>query len=230
MSPALLPGDYVHVNKINYGPRIINVFKLFFTREVEYIWLKGFDQVKKNDVIVFNYPQYEYLSDSVTFIYGTPLIKRCFGIPGDSVKISKNGSEIIKSGNSYDNIFPYDTSLHWSFDNYGPLYVPLKGDTIVLTPENIRHYQDVLLYENSRIRIQNDSVFIRGVYTEKHTFRYNYYFMLGDNFYQSRDSRFWGLLPETHIIGKAVLVLFSLDPQETWYKKFRGKRFVKRIE
>jgi signal peptidase I len=229
MSPAILPGDYVLVNKLSYGPRIINLIKLIFSREAKYIWLEGLDKIKKNDIIVFNYPQYEYLADSITFIYGTPLIKRCFGIAGDTIKIRKNHSKISNSAILYNNLFPYDTSLHWSLGNYGPLYVPRKGDTLSITPKNIQFYRDVLLYENISSSIQNASVFTNGAYSKNHTFKYNYYFMLGDNFYQSRDSRFWGFLPETHIIGKAVLVLFSLDQEAPWYKKFRGKRFLKRI-
>ena len=78
-------------------------------------------------------------------------------------------------------------------------------------------------------RYDNDSVFFNGIYTPRHYFKYNYYFMIGDNYYQSNDSRFWGFLPETHIIGKAVLVLFSLDPGEQCYKKFRWTRFLKKI-
>jgi signal peptidase I len=229
MSPAILAGDYVLLSKISYSPRIINFVKLIFSREVEYIWMKGLAQVKKNDIVVFNYPQYEYLSDSVTFIYGTVLVKRCFGKPGDTIRIRKSGSKINKLGSNYSNIFPYDTSLQWSADYYGPLYVPRKGDTIELTPENVKHYHNVLLYENFRMQIKNDSVLFNGIYTSRYCFKYNYYFMLGDNFYQSNDSRYWGFLPQTHIIGKAILVLFSLDQEAPWYKKFRWERFLRRI-
>lgn len=228
MEPTLLPGDYMIVNKMRYGPRILNIKKLIFYRKVGFTRLSGFKQVKKKDVIVFNYPQYEYLSDSIYFIYGTTFIKRCYGAYGDTIRILRDSYKI---GTPYNNtnLFPYDTSLHWNSDYYGPLYVPRKGDTILLTPSNVKHYHDVLLYENIGIQYRNDSVFNNGEYSARYQFKYNYYFMLGDNFYHSNDSRFWGLLPETHIIGKAVFVLFSLDPSEPWYRKFRWDRFLKRI-
>lgn len=218
MIPAILPGDYVIASKISYDPRIINSNKLVSSGEA-----------KKNDILVFDYPQYEYLIDSVTLIYGAHLMKRCYGIPGDSVQIRRNGADKVDLNTSYNNFFPYDTSLHWSSDYYGPLYIPKKGDTILLTQKNVKHYRDVLMYENTGITIRNDSLFSNGIHTSLYCFKYNYYFMLGDNYYQSKDSRFWGLLPETHIIGKAVLVLFSLDPNKPWYRKFRWNRFLKRI-
>ena len=166
------------LGKINYGPRLINISKLIFQKKVEYIRLKRISSVKKNDIIVFNYPQYEYLIDSIAFIYGTHFIKRCFGTPGDIVNIRRNEYEKVDLNNRYDNLFPYDTSLHWSSDYYGPLYVPRKGDTIPLTPRNVKHYHDVLIYENIGIQIRNDSVFFNGIYTPRHYFKYNYYFML----------------------------------------------------
>ncbi len=222
-------GDYVLVSKICYGPRILNLFKLIFEKEAEFIWMRGIKHVKINDIIVFNYPQCEYLGDSVYFIFGTPLVKRCYGVPGDSVRIRRNDAKIIEGGNFYNNLFPYDTLLHWSLNNYGPLFVPRKGDTLQLIPDNLKRYYNVLIYEDSSVRIKNDSMYIKGIYSEKHYFKYNYYFMLGDNFYNSRDSRFWGFLPETHIIGKVVMVLFSLDPNEPWYKKVRFNRLMKRV-
>ena len=230
MNPTLLAGDFVITSKVNYGPRIFNIKKLAFSGELKLRRLNGLSEVKKNDVIVFNYPQYEYLADSVDFIYGTILIKRCLGIAGDSIIIKKDCSTITKSSIEYYDLFPKDTTLHWNLDYYGPLYVPHKGDTLLLQRENIEHYHDVLLYENIGIQIENDSAFLKGIYYSMHCFKNNYYFLLGDNFYQSKDSRFWGFLPEIHIIGKAVMVLFSLDPDRPWYKKFRWHRFLKRIE
>lgn len=229
MGPTLIAGDFVIASKVNYGPRIINIWKLAFSGELKFYQRKGFDRVRANDVIVFNYPQYEYLADSVDFIFGTILIKRCLGIAGDTIKIRKNRSTITKLSITYYDLFPYDTTLHWNVDYYGPLYVPRKGDTIPLIKENLKQYHDVLLYENIGIQIQNDSAFLNGIYYSRHCFKYNYYFMLGDNYYQSKDSRFWGFLPETHIIGKATMVLFSIEPGKPWYKKFRWHRFFKKI-
>lgn len=230
MNPTLISGDYVVVSKIAYNPRIINIWKLIFSRQVEFIWFKGLTQVEKDDIIVFNYPQYEYLADSVKFIYGTTFIKRCIGIPGSTIRITRIGSQYDGSYNNYNNIFPYDTALQWSVGNFGPLYVPCKDDLLELKPENVRHYRNVLLYENSIIQILNDSVFLNSVFISKYCLKYNYYFMLGDNFYQSKDSRYWGFLPETHIIGKATRILFSIDHNAKYFKKVRWNRILRKIE
>lgn len=228
MSPALLSGDYILVGKIDYGPRIISMRKLTKSGEIEFKRVRGFGEVTKGDIIIFNYPQYEYLIDSITFIYGAHFIKRCYGVAGDTVRIDRTVPGRIDI-DTYDSFFPYDTALHWNSQRYGPLYVPKKGETIQLTRNNIKHYRDVLFYENTGLQFRHDSVYLNGALTCQYTFKYNYYFMLGDNYYQSRDSRFWGFLPETHIIGKAVMVLFSLDSEKPWYTKFQWHRFLKKI-
>jgi signal peptidase I len=228
MSPSILAGDRVLTCKISYGPRIISLKKFIGSKEIRFVRIKGMLEVRKDDILVFNYPQYEYLADSITLIYGTPFIKRCYRVAGDSVRIDRTVLGRIDI-NTYDNLFPYDSALHWNSERYGPLYVPKKGETIQLTRSNIKHYRDVLLYENTGIQFRHDSVYLNGALTCQYTFKYNYYFMLGDNYYQSRDSRFWGFLPETHIIGKASTILFSLDPGKPWYHKFRWNRFLKKI-
>lgn len=99
-----------------------------------------------------------------------------------------------------------------------------------LTAVNATHYKGMLLFEGNTIDIRKDSVFLNGNYASEYVFKENYYFMVGDNFYNSIDSRFWGFVPEKSIVGKAVLVLFSLDPDAKWYRKFRWGRFLRRIE
>jgi signal peptidase I len=228
MEPSLLPGDYVIVSKMSYGPRIINIPKLIFNRKLEYFWMKGIGDIKKGDVIVFNLPEYEYIADAEVSTYGACLIKRCLNLPGDSVRIRT--SERSLSWDSSTRLFPHDSALHWTIENYGPLFVPGKGTKIILSLQNVGQFKDMLSYEGVYLRIRNDSVFLNGKYAWDYTFKYNYYFMLGDNFYNSNDSRYWGLVPKTHIIGKAVLVLFSLDPKTPWYKKFRWGRLLRIIK
>jgi signal peptidase I len=87
-----------------------------------------------------------------------------------------------------------------------------------------------LLYEGCKTITRTDSVFINGKYAKYYVVKNNYYFMKGDKFYNSADSRYWGFVPQTHVIGKAVLVLFSIDPDEPWYRCFRWGRFLKGIE
>ena len=106
----------------------------------------------------------------------------------------------------------------WSFDNYGPLYIPRKGDTVTLTRENFPIYKRLLEeYETmepltyNRVEWKNNSVYINGKPVKKYVFKQDYYWMMGDNRSHSEDSRVWGFVPWTHIVGKPVLIWFSKD-------------------
>jgi signal peptidase I len=234
MAPALEGGDYIVVNKMSYGPRVMDWWKLLFDKKVQYHWHKGWREIKKGDVFVFNFPQYGSLNDKYPDMYGGAIVKRCYGMPGDTVIIKAEKKKIndIVYYEGFDTkhlLFPNDSTLNWTIDNYGPLWVPAKGSTMTLNFENTKHYKDMLLYEGYKAETRNDSVFLNGKDATDYTFKYNYYFMKGDNFYGSQDSRYWGFVPQTHVIGKAVLVLFSLDPDEPWYRCFRWGRFLKRV-
>jgi len=266
MEPTLIPGDYILVSKLAYGPRVVRVRKLLLEKRLEYRWHRGLGRVKKGDVMVFNAPKYNTLYQEYPNVYGAPFVKRCQGVLGDTIIIKPSpsdaktpqsekkqraskgwtqsreagGNAIKTDGVGYfldkiedkpwkPNLFPYDSTLGWTLDSYGPLFVPGKGITIQLTAKNASHYKDILMYEGSKSETRSDSVFLNGIYTTSYTFKENYYFVLGDSFYNSRDSRYWGLVPQKNIIGKAVIVLLSLDPDEPWYRKFRWKRFLKRV-
>jgi signal peptidase I len=230
MSPTLASGDYIIVSKISYGPRVINVWKLlFFEKKLEYNWYKGFGSVKKDDVFVFNLPQYSKMNNKYPQIYGEAIVKRCYGLQGDTVKIKNAKTNYFGGVKIRLDLYPHDNSLNWTIDNYGPLWVPGKGKVMSLNLESARHYMDVLLFEGSKINISNDSVYLNGKYSASYTFKYNYYFMMGDNFYNSNDSRYWGFVPQTHVIGKVILVLFSIDPDKPWYECFKWGRFLKRV-
>ncbi|MCX7862989.1 MAG: signal peptidase I [Bacteroidales bacterium] len=117
-------------------------------------------------------------------------------------------------------IFPYSPYISWSFDYFGPLYIPKKGQTLPLTKENIYYFKDIIQkYEYNSLKIINDSTFIiNDKPASTYTFRYNYYFVLDDNRDQAMDSRYWGFLPETHIIGKAKLILYNLENNNRLFK------------
>ncbi len=121
-------------------------------------------------------------------------------------------------------LFPYSPYFSWSYDYYGTINIPKKGDTINLTKKNIYFYKQIIEnYENNQLNIENDSIFeINGVKTKTYTIKYNYYFVLDDNRDHAKDSRFWGFLPESHIIGKASYIFFNADS--------KSNRFLKRIE
>ena len=221
MEPTLTIGDYIVVNKIYYGSRLLKIRKLFNEKKIEYIRSKGISKITRGDVFVFNWPDYNSLNNPQPNMFGACVVKRCYGIPGDNVVIRLKDArdEDMKS-----RLFPHDSTLHWTVSNYGPLFVPGKGKTILLNPKNAFHYKDILHYEGYITNIKNDSVFLNNKYYFNYTFTHNYYFMKGDNFYGSEDSRYWGFVPEENIIGKVGFVLFSHDEDG-----FKWNRFFKRI-
>ncbi len=110
-------------------------------------------------------------------------------------------------------IFPYSPYVSWSLDYFGPIYVPKKKQTIPLNKKNIYYYKQIIEnYENNKLTIKNDSIiYINDKRSYFYTFKYNYYFVLDDNRDQAKDSRYWGFLPETHIIGKVSYILLNID-------------------
>lgn len=125
----------------------------------------------------------------------------------------------------YHWIFPHQIDEWWDFDYYGPLYIPKKGDTVKLQLKNLSHYWRIITaYEHNTLDTIAGEIRINGTPALSYTFKQNYYFMMGDNHWNSIDSRFWGFVPENHIIGKAVVVLFSKDEDA-----FKWRRLLKRI-
>ena len=133
----------------------------------------------------------------------------------------------------YDpDIFPHDSNYKWNKDFFGPITIPRKGMTVEITPENIALYEKVIHnYEGHDVQVQDGKVLIDGQVATNYTFAMDYYFMMGDNRHNSADSRFWGFVPEDHIVGKASIVWLSIDKFKTWSDKgkVRWKRMFKKI-
>ena len=123
-------------------------------------------------------------------------------------------------------LFPHVDSLYWSVDNYGPVHIPAKGETLQLTVETLPFYRRVIeAYEGNSVEVKDGHIFINVQETTEYTVKMNYYWMMGDNRHNSIDSRYWGFVPEDHIVGKAKFIYFSRDKDHgriRWNRIFRN--------
>lgn len=127
-------------------------------------------------------------------------------------------------------IFPHDKQYKWNQDWFGPMYIPEKGATIKISTKNLPLYQRVIdYYEKNDLEVKNDKIFINGEETDEYTFKMNYYWMMGDNRHNSADSRFWGFVPENHIVGKAAFLWLSLDKEKSFPGNVRWSRLFQSI-
>ena len=373
LEKTLLVGDYLFVSKLSYGPRVPNTpisfplvqntFPILNCKSYldwprwGYKRVKGFGQVKRNDIVVFNFPtgdtvalkwqnpDYYWLVNEVgreavhanKDYYGDIIyrpvdkrenyVKRCVGMPGDSLAIRNNALyingekqkdparmqlcyfvetdgamlteeqfrkmdisksdrkfvsvptsdeekfyyeylpflgftstdgrynpiyrlpltqealEIMKKIRSVKQIkvepeqlggttYPVGYRTGWTRDNYGPIWIPKKGATIELNERNLALYSRCIgSYEENKLEVRGGQVFINGQPATTYTFKYDYYWMMGDNRHNSADSRSWGFVPEDHIVGKPILIWLSLDKDRSlfnggirWSRIFRTVR------
>jgi len=139
--------------------------------------------------------------------------------------------DVWPDGQANPRIFPSAQYYDWNEDHYGPLLIPGKGMTIPITEENLVKYEMAILkYEGLKnVQIEGTRLIIDGQEVSEYTFKQNYYFMMGDNRHKSEDSRFWGFVPEDHVVGKALFIWMSLDPNESFLSKIRTGRLFKGI-
>ncbi len=131
---------------------------------------------------------------------------------------------------SYLMLFPYTEKFRWTRDNYGPIWIPEAGRTVNLNSDNMPLYERLIrVYEKNDLKVSDGKIYINGVETDEYTFKQDYYFMMGDNRHNSLDSRYWGFVPEDHIVGRPALIWLSTDANRKFPFNIRWNRFLKLV-
>lgn len=336
LEKTLLVGDYLFVSKFHYGARIpetavafpmvhdtipvLGVKSYLNKPQIPYMRLPGFEDVERNDIVVFNWPvdTVKAFFDTSNQHFTKPIdkksnyVKRCVGLPGDSLKIVnakvyidnkplnlpgrakpqhsyfgktkgqgfdprymvqrygitdgfrynptnnmfyiqslsdenyekfRNNPNVAQIQKIVDTIpggkkeFPNTGKTGWNGDNFGPIYIPEEGKTVKLTNESLPFYKRIIeVYEgremgiNNKLSLNGTQVLLNGQPVDSYTFKQNYYWMMGDNRNNSEDSRYWGYVPENHIVGKPVFIWLSLDPNGSGFDKIRWDRMFTTVK
>lgn len=129
-------------------------------------------------------------------------------------------------------LYPLNGYTGWTCDNYGPIWIPAKGETVKLTMENLPVYErPIRIYEGNDLQVTDDGrIIINGEETTEYTFRMDYYWMQGDNRHNSADSRYWGFVPEDHIVGKPLVIWWSVDPDRGGLSGIRWNRLFRLVD
>jgi signal peptidase I len=137
---------------------------------------------------------------------------------------------IMPEGNYDPAIFPHSPNYPWNVDNFGPLYIPRKGDSVELTLKNLPLFERIIdVYEKNDLQVKDSTIFINGEAANAYTFNLDYYWMMGDNRHKSADSRYWGYVPIDHVVGKASIIWMSLDKDKKFPSNIRFRRLLKAV-
>ena len=137
----------------------------------------------------------------------------------------------LNTDSSEEGIYPQNGNCHWTRDNYGPVWIPKKGESIRLTMDNIAVYErPIRVYEGNSLKVENGKIYINGKEANSYTFQMDYYWMMGDNRHNSADSRYWGFVPEDHVVGKPIFIWWSSDPDRHGFKGIRWNRLFRWVD
>ena len=246
MYPTLQIGDRVWVNKLVMGARIYDDLDSASSSTLCSWRTRGIRKVKRNDILIFNFPINE---DRIAFKINYVYAKRCVALPGDSISAldgyyrNSNWTGVLGNKHAQDYLnsipddkldewikytIPYDHRYPWNIRNFGPIYVPRKGDVMRLDAKALLFYAKILEFEtDKKFSLSTDGkVLADGVPMEYHIFTHNYYFTVGDNVMNSHDSRYWGFVPEEYIVGVVGFVPYSIDKDTGKINKDRIFKFV----
>ena len=248
MMPTLQPGDCILVNKGIMGGRIFDVFASADGEEVPVSRLPGWRKLKRNDVVVFNNPYARsnaYMSMDLMRYY----VKRCIALPGDTLEIRQGHYRIRGLNESVGDVkaqermerlvpadsvrvmwrlYPWDEYVGWTVQEFGPLAVPAKGQKVRMDSTAVKLYRNLIGWEQQRpLNRKGNQVLLGDSVISEYRFQENYYFVGGDHMENSKDSRYWGLLPEAYIVGVATRIWKSIDPTTD---DIRWERVFKKIE
>ena len=137
----------------------------------------------------------------------------------------------INTDATVGDLYPLNAVTNWTRDNYGPIWIPAKGKSINLDMNNIAVYErPIRVYENNELKIKNNQIYINGRLAKSYTFKMDYYWMMGDNRHNSADSRYWGFVPEDHIVGKPIFIWWSSDPDRKGLGGIRWNRLFNMVD
>lgn len=232
MENTVMTGDFLLVNKFTLGGRTLEVIP-YTGIHLPYLRVPGFRDVRRGDIIVFEFPGLRDERQAKEFTY---YLKRCVALAGDTIQIINkvlyvNGvraplpkyikfvrSASLPPDRPEPEIFP--VGAPFNADNFGPIRVPRKGDVIKLKRDNLRAWHTFIEREGHEVRIEGDAILIDGKPRTDYTVKRDYLFGMGDNRDDSLDSRYWGFIPRTSVVGTPLIVYWSWGSDIPLYRLF----------
>ena len=163
--------------------------------------------------------------------YLLPMTKSNANTIAQFTNVTEISPILAREGEWNPMIFPHDSLYKWNEDNFGPLWIPKKDATVKLDTSNICFYKQIInIYEGNELKVESSTIYINGQPVTSYTFKMNYYWMMGDNRNNSADSRYWGFVPEDHVVGKPKFIWLSLDKEAQGLKRIRWSRMFMRVK